>query len=59
MNAYIKDKLKEFKLEGKKAYTTPHVQGDDHELGEGLQGDQATEYRSMVGAFAMGLLGKT
>ena len=46
----IKDKLKDFKLEGKKPYTTPHVQGDDHELGEVLTGDNANEYRSMVGA---------
>ena len=50
MKAYIKDKLTEFKLDGKKPYTTPHVLGDDHELGEVLQAEQATEYRSMVGA---------
>ena len=50
MKAYIRDKIKEFNLTNKKAYTTSYVQGDDHELGEMLTASDSTTYRSMVGA---------
>ena len=50
MKAYIKDKLGLYKLDNKRHYTTPIIDGDLVEEGESLQGAQATEYRAMVGA---------
>ena len=50
MKAYIRDKLNLFKLEGKRTYASPIIDGDLVELGESLEGEKATEYRAMVGA---------
>ena len=50
MKAYINDKLSLFKLEGKRHYTTPLIDGDLVEVGKLLEGEKATEYRAMVGA---------
>ena len=49
MTAYIKDKLKLFKITDKKKTTTPYPE-HDKEMGEMLEGEQVTLYRSMLGA---------
>jgi hypothetical protein len=49
MKAYIKDKLKLFKITDKKKTTTAYPT-HDHEVGEELSGEEATLFRSMLGA---------